>query len=57
MRFIYVPASPETRDKLVRLAQRECRDPRQQAAKLLAEAVERALAGRCACDRREAVPA
>ena len=42
MRSVCVPISQETREKLIRAAQREFRDPRQQAAKLLAEALEQA---------------
>ena len=43
MRTIYVPIPDGTAERLQELARRELRDPKAQAAILLAEAVERAI--------------
>ncbi len=41
MRGMYLPLSNDERDALVQLAEREKRDPRQQAALLIRQALER----------------
>jgi hypothetical protein len=47
MRAVYVPLRADVKDALLTLAEREARDPRRQAARLLQEGLERAgvLAG------------
>ena len=42
MRAVYVPLRADIKDALLSLAEREERDPRRQAARLLREALERA---------------
>ena len=54
MRTIYVPIPDGTAERLQELARRELRDPKAQAAILLAEAVERAIRK---AERRDAVTA
>ena len=56
-RALYVPLAGEAADALFRLAEREYRQPRDQAAKLLVEAFERAGALPAETDRSNATSA
>ncbi len=42
MRAVYIPLRADVRDALLTLAEREARDPRRQAARLVQEGLERA---------------
>ena len=42
MRAVYVPLRADVKDALLTLAEREARDPRRQAARLVQEGLERA---------------